>query len=82
MEFNPNKFKALVHYICYRADKDDLGATKLNKTLWYVDLWVYLINGSPMTGETYIKHSNSRRCMTRDLTHCQGDELGAINPWS
>jgi len=33
-------------------------------------------------GGSYKGYSNSRRCMTRDLTHCQGDELGAINPWS
>jgi hypothetical protein len=55
MEFNSDKFKALVHYICYRADRADLGATKLNKTLWYADLWTYLMHGTSMTGEGYIK---------------------------
>lgn len=55
-EFHAAKFKAMVHYICYKCDKNDLGATKLNKTLWYSDLWFYVQHGRPISGETYIKH--------------------------
>jgi hypothetical protein len=55
MEFKSDKFKALVHYICYKADRANLGATKLNKTLWYADLMTYLMHGTSMTGEGYIK---------------------------
>jgi len=55
MAFDFEKFKALVHYICYKTDKDNLGATKLNKMLWYADTWAYILHGTPITGETYIK---------------------------
>jgi hypothetical protein len=54
-EFNQDKFQALVHYICYKAHREDLGATKLNKILWYADVWSYISRGAPMTGETYVK---------------------------
>lgn len=50
-----NKLKALTHYICCECDPDDLGATKLNKALWYADAEWYLEHGEPLTGETYIK---------------------------
>jgi len=55
MEFNRKKFKTIVHYICHAAEKDALGATKLNKILWYADSISYLETGIPLTGETYIK---------------------------
>lgn len=55
MEFKRDKFKSLVHYICHRADVNKLGATKLNKILWYVDSINYVNNGVPVTGETYNK---------------------------
>ncbi len=53
--FEPEKFKALVHYVCFKCDRMDLGATKLNKTLWFSDVWFYLNHGRPITGETYVK---------------------------
>jgi hypothetical protein len=55
MEFNYEKFKNLVHYIAYAADRSDLGATKLNKSLWYADIMAYLLTGQAITGEIYIK---------------------------
>jgi len=55
MEFNYEKFKALVHYICHMADLDKLGATKLNKILWYSDINFYINYGMPITGEVYKK---------------------------
>lgn len=51
-----NKFKELVHYICFKCDGvSDLGATKLNKTAWYSDVFHYLSHGTPITSETYVK---------------------------
>lgn len=55
MEFNYEKFKALVHYICHMADLDKLGATKLNKILWYSDIQSYINYGTSITGEVYKK---------------------------
>lgn len=51
------KFKALVHYVCDQcADPTMLGATKLNKVLWYSDTLAYRLRGKSISGETvYIK---------------------------
>ncbi len=51
-----NKLKALVHYICFQYhDPSVLGATKLNKILWYSDVIAYATTGASITGETYTK---------------------------
>lgn len=55
MEFNYEKFKNLVHYICHIANRDELGATKLNKILWYSDITSFINHGAPITGSVYIK---------------------------
>ena len=54
-QFDCDKLKALVHYVCWKCDPDDLGSTKLNKVLWYSDMQAYLILHRPITGETYVK---------------------------
>jgi len=54
--FEEEKFKHLVHYICYRChDPSMLGATKLNKVLLRSDLSAFVQWGKPITGETYKK---------------------------
>lgn len=51
-----DKLKKLTHYICDRCnDPTTLGATKLNKILWYSDRLAFLWLGKPITNETYIK---------------------------
>jgi hypothetical protein len=56
MDLNSEKFKSLVHYICWRcADPTKLGAVKLNKVLWRADFRAYLELGEPVTGATYVK---------------------------
>jgi hypothetical protein len=55
-EFDPVKFKHLVHYICDVAPNPrQLGATRLNKILFYSDTQAFLETGSPITGEVYVK---------------------------
>lgn len=52
------RFKALVHYVCERcSDPTKLGATKLNKVLWYADTFAFRINGKPVTRDSasYVK---------------------------
>lgn len=50
------KLKALIHYICYQChDPSVLGATKLNKILWYSDVIAFARAGASITGETYVK---------------------------
>jgi hypothetical protein len=54
--FNRAKFKALVHYICWRCeDPRLLGTVKLNKVLWYAERIWYLRTGQPIAGATYLK---------------------------
>jgi hypothetical protein len=52
-----DKFKALVHYICWRCSGDPsrLGAVKLNKALWISDLAAYYYTGKPITRSRYVK---------------------------
>jgi hypothetical protein len=55
-ELDREKLKQLVHYVCDIApDPRQLGATKLNKILFYADTQAYLETGSPSTGETDVK---------------------------
>jgi hypothetical protein len=53
---NDTKYEDLVHYICARCeDPSMLGATKLNKVLYFSDFLSFLNYGSSITGETYVK---------------------------
>lgn len=55
--FDVRKFDALVHYVCgFVEDPSLLGATKLNKTIWYSDVVSFLETGRSITGVKYIKH--------------------------
>lgn len=58
--FNRPKFKALVHYICSRCQDEPsrLGATKLNKVLWYAETGHFLKSGKPLTGARYVKRQH------------------------
>lgn len=50
------KFKALVHYVVASCDDPQrLGATRLNKILWFADTTVYRLTGTSITGESYVK---------------------------
>lgn len=70
MALNWEKFKALVHYICDKAESpSELGSIKLNKVLWYSDVINYMVTGESMTGETYVK---------RQFGPVPRDVLGAV----
>ncbi len=50
------RLDALVHYICARCETpSQLGATKLNKVLWYSDVFTFAQEGESITGATYVK---------------------------
>ena len=52
---NREKFKALIHYVCAQAPNlRSLGATKLNKILWFAERDCYL-RGEPISEVTFIK---------------------------
>ena len=50
------RLETLVHYIVYKcSDPKKLGATKLNKILWYSDITAFLHSGKGVSGAKYIK---------------------------
>jgi hypothetical protein len=50
------QLKELTHYICWKAeDTSTLGATKLNKALWFADTLAYRLSGRSITGAVYVK---------------------------
>lgn len=54
--YDGDKFKNLVHYVCSIAPNPKvLGATKLNKILWYSELNSFLSLGKPITGAKFVK---------------------------
>jgi hypothetical protein len=54
--YNGEKFKNLVHYVCSKCpDPRSLGATKLNKILWYSELQAYLKLEKPISGARFVK---------------------------
>jgi Protein of unknown function (DUF4065) len=56
VDFDRAKFKALVHYVIWKAGRSDrFGATKLNKVLWFADARAFVLTGKPITGATYIR---------------------------
>jgi len=57
MAFDRDKFKSLVHYVCWRCmdDPSTLGYVKLNKILWAADFAAYYEHGAAITGAGYVK---------------------------
>jgi hypothetical protein len=56
MDFDRATFKALLHYVIWKAgDSDGFGAVKLYKVLWFSDARAYMLAGEPITGETYVR---------------------------
>jgi hypothetical protein len=59
MEFDRQKFKALVVYIAWKAGRRDwFGATKLNKVLWFAEARAFVLHGKPIVGATYIRQQH------------------------
>ncbi len=54
-QFDRQKFKDLVHFVCAQVDPDTLGAVRLHKVLYFADMWRYLKIGKPISGEIYRK---------------------------
>ena len=52
-----SKFKALVHEIIHRCRSHPhrLGAVRLNKVLWFSDVYAYKYLGQSISGEVYVK---------------------------
>ncbi|HEX9660433.1 MAG TPA: hypothetical protein VGA18_09030, partial [Rhodothermales bacterium] len=45
-----------MHYVCYKApNPKKLGATKLNKILFFSEMQSFLLSGNAIAGEKYVK---------------------------
>ena len=53
-EFDREKFKAVVHYLCRHAG-DDFGRVKLHKALYFADMLHFIDKHKPLTGVDYVK---------------------------
>ncbi len=51
------KFRALVHFFIEQSqdDPNKLGTIRLNKALWFTDVFYYLATGEQMTESTYVR---------------------------
>lgn len=50
------KFKELTHFVIHEcSDPSRLGSTKLNKVLWFADVWAYQLYGKSITRDKYVK---------------------------
>lgn len=50
---NTDKLAAAIHFLVARFPPHQLGATKLNKILWFADCEFYVRHGRSLTGETH-----------------------------
>jgi len=56
MSRKPNRFTVAVHYIIAKCgDPRKLGSTKLNKILWFADVYAYRFFEESITGSKYLR---------------------------
>lgn len=70
-DYDKDRYKAVIHYICHRVGADNLGSTKLNKILLEIDREAYLRNGKSITGVRYEKQEHGP--VPRDLVSVRGE---------
>lgn len=63
MQFDRAKLEAVILRTCRRAGPDRLGATKLHKVLYFVDMVQFAATGTPVTGATYKKRPYGPTCV-------------------
>lgn len=57
--FNRDRFRDLVHYICWVCDNPrTLGVKRLGRVLWYSERNVYLETGRWLSGATYLRQQS------------------------
>ena len=83
MQFDHDKFKAILHYVVWKAgDKDGFGATKLYKVLWFSDAQSFLLHGQPITGETYVREKYGPLPRHADAIIRELANEGALRFWN
>lgn len=56
--FNRDKMRAVILRVCHSCDPADVGAVKLNKVLYFLDMIAYAHHREAVTGATYRKRPN------------------------
>ena len=56
------KLRAAIKHIVSLCDEDELGMTKLHKTLYYADMFLYATRGASITGCPYRKREHGPTC--------------------
>jgi uncharacterized phage-associated protein len=80
-QFDRDKYREAILYICSKCDPDRLGAVKLNKVLYFSDMVFYAIHRRPITGETYRKQQFGpvAQHLRSTLSQLQAERLLIIN---
>lgn len=55
VQFNYQKFKTVVHFICAECHRDELSRYGLHRVLFLSDMLRYVESSEPLTGEGYIR---------------------------
>lgn len=84
LQFDREKMRAVILRVCHACDPDDLGAVKLNKVLYYLDMISYAHHRSAVTGATYRKRPNGPASdqllfLLRDMARDGDIEINDIN---
>lgn len=59
MQYDLEKLKRLIHYVAWKAGKNDwFGATKLYKVLWFADARQFVLTKKPITGAVYVREKH------------------------
>jgi hypothetical protein len=58
MQFNKEKMRAVILHAAHSCNPAELGAVKLNKVLYFLDMISYAHHRLPVTGATYRKRPN------------------------
>ena len=78
MQFDRDKMRAVILRACHACDADELGAVKLHKVLYYLDMISYAHHRSPVTGATYRKRPNGPTAEQLLFTLREMDQAGEI----
>lgn len=82
MNFDRDKFKALVLYILWRTSHiDGFGATKLNKALWFSEARSYEAYGQPISGERFVRDKYGPRSKHVREICSELEDAGLVEPF-
>ncbi|MGO8952704.1 MAG: Panacea domain-containing protein [Rhodomicrobium sp.] len=62
MQYDRGKLKSVILYTCAKCEPSHLGAVKLHKVLYFVDMIRFAQTGTPVTGATYRKRPLGPTC--------------------